>query len=61
MGIAKAVYRGEDDEESIVQHIVDGLFVADIASAHAPHSLGVCLVQFAEGLRIPLPAPFYQL
>jgi hypothetical protein len=43
-----------------MQYVADGLLVADIPSAYAPHLLGVCLVQFAEGIRIPLPAPFYQ-
>ena len=49
-------YAGDSDME----HIVHRLLVADIASAHAPHLLGVCLVQFSEGIRIPLSAPFYQ-
>jgi hypothetical protein len=43
-----------------MQHIVHGLLIADIPTAYAPHPLGVCLVQFAERVRVPLPASFYQ-
>jgi hypothetical protein len=43
-----------------VQYVADGLFVADIPTAYASHLLGVCLVQLSEGIRIALPAPFYQ-
>ena len=43
-----------------MKHIVHVLLVADIPSAHAPHPLGVCLVQFSERIRIALSAPFYQ-
>ena len=58
--IAQTVERSEDNHESVVQHVLHCLLVADIASAHAPHLPGVCLVQFSEGIRIPLSAPFYQ-
>ena len=58
--ITQFIKGGEDDHEGVMQHIADGLFVTDIPTAYAPHPLGVCLVQFSEGIRIPLSAPFYQ-
>ena len=58
--VAQLVERSEDNHESVVKHILHRLLVADIASAHAPHPLGVCLVQFSEGIRVPLSASFYQ-
>ena len=58
--VAQPVERSEDNHESIVQHILHCLLVTDIAPAHAPHLLGVCLVQFSEGIRVPLSASFYQ-
>ena len=39
-------------------------FIAIMKSGFCPlsprHPLGVCLVQFSEGIRVPLSAPFYQ-
>ena len=58
--VAQPVERSEDNHESIVQHILHCLLVTDIAPAHAPHLLGVCLVQFSERISIALSAPFYQ-
>ena len=42
--VAKLVERSEDNHKSIMQYVADGLLIADIASAYAPHPLGVCLV-----------------
>ena len=58
--IAQLVERGEDYHEGVMQHIADGFFVTDIPTTYAPHPLGVCLIQFSEGIRIPLSAPIYQ-
>ena len=58
--VAQFVEGGEDDYKRVVEHVTNGLLVGQIASAYAPHPMGVCHVQVAERLGIPLPAPFYQ-
>jgi hypothetical protein len=60
MHIAQSVERSEDNHKRIVQYIVHRLFIAEITPTYAPHLLGVCFIQFAEGVRISLPASFYQ-
>ena len=54
-----ATKKEKDSRNMSISTLLD-LFIADITSAYTPHLLGIGLVQFSEGIRIPLPASFYQ-
>ena len=52
--VLKGMYAGEDSDESLLQHVVQVLPVADVAQAHLRQIIGIRAIELVHGTVITL-------